>query len=102
MEMYLAQLDLARQKESPEYIKSYAHFIKDCGYNTLFLYLENAVRTESTQFFSTSDTYSLEEMADIVNYVEGIGLDVIPCFEVLPHMEKFLKYKHFLLLLDEL
>ena len=92
MEMYLAQLDLARQKESPEYIKSYAHFIKDCGYNTLFLYLENVVRTESTQFFSTSDTYSLEEMADIVNYVEGIGLDVIPCFEVLPHMEKFLKY----------
>ena len=93
MEMYLAQLDLARQKENPEYIKNYAHFIKNCGYNTLFLYLENVVRTESTKFFSVSDTYSLEEMAEIVNYVEGIGLDVIPCFEVLPHMEKFLKYE---------
>lgn len=93
MEVYIAQLDLARQKENLEYIKSYAHFIKNCGYNILFLYLENAVRTESTQFFSVSDTYSLEEMAEIVNYIEGIGLDVIPCFEVLPHMEKFLSYK---------
>ena len=93
MELYCAQLDLARQKESIEYVKSYADFIKKCGYNTLFLYLENAVRTESTCFFSKEDTYSLEEMTEIVNYAEGIGLDVIPCFEVLPHMEKFLEYK---------
>ncbi|MBE7083155.1 MAG: hypothetical protein E7373_00960 [Clostridiales bacterium] len=93
MEIYCAQLDLARQKESVEYVKSYADFIKSCGYNTLFLYLENAVRTESTWFFNEKDTYSIEEMSEIVNYAESIGLDVIPCFEVLPHMEKFLEYK---------
>ena len=93
MEIYCAQLDLARQKESVEYVKSYANFIKECGYNTLFLYLENAVRTESTWFFNKEDTYSIEEMAEIVDYAEGIGLDVIPNFEVLSHMEKFLEYK---------
>ena len=93
MDMYLLQLDLARQKESIEYIKSYSDFAKKCGYNTLFLYLENVIRTKNTQFFNKEDTYSLEEMAEIVNYAEAIGLEVIPCFEVLPHMEKFLQYK---------
>ncbi|MBQ8658681.1 MAG: family 20 glycosylhydrolase [Clostridia bacterium] len=93
MDMYLIQLDLARQKESIEYIKSYADFAKKCGYNTLFLYLENVIRTKNTQFFNKEDTYSLEEMAEIVDYAEGIGLEVVPCFEVLPHVEKFLQYK---------
>ena len=92
MKLYCAQLDLARQKETIEYIKSYGDFVKSCGYNAILLYLENAVRTKHTQFFSHDDTYSVDEMVEIVNYLESIGLEVIPEFEILPHMEKFLDY----------
>ncbi len=92
MQIIALQLDLARQKESLSFIKSYADFAKQNGYNTMILYLENAVRTKSAPFFHESETYSVEEMCEIVSYMEGIGLDVIPAFENLGHMEKFLEY----------
>lgn len=92
LDMRILQIDLARQKETIEYIKSYADFGKECGYNYFLLYLENAIRTPDTEFFNKEETYSIDEMKEIVNYIEGIGLKVIPCFENLPHLEKFFEY----------
>ncbi len=86
------QLDLARQKERVDFVKSYADFAVQNGYNALVLYLENAVRTPDTKFFSHDDTYSAEEITEIVNYAENLGLDVIPALENLDHLEKFFCY----------
>ncbi len=86
------QLDLARQKENIEYIKSYFENAKRWGYNTIVLYLENIVCTPSTDFFSKETTYSMEEMAEIVTFAKEIGLGVIPAFENLSHLEKFFAY----------
>lgn len=91
------QLDLARQKETIEFVKSYADFAVQSGYNALILYLENAVRTEDTYFFNEDDTYSAEEIREIVSYAEGLGLDVIPALENLDHLEKFFCYPELLL-----
>lgn len=90
--MRCLQIDLARQKETVEYVKSFADFAVQNGYNALILYLENAVRTEDTHFFSYEDTYSSEEIREIVDYAEGLGLDVIPALENLDHLEKFFCY----------
>ena len=68
-------------------------FCRANGYNTVLLYLEASVRTSVTAFFDEASSYSLEEIADIVNYGESIGLDVVPAFETLAHMEKFFVYK---------
>ena len=86
------QLDLARQKETVQFVKSYADFAVQNGYNALVLYLENAVRTQDTYFFNNEDTYSAEEIKEIVAYAEGLGLDVIPALENLDHLEKFFCY----------
>ncbi len=86
------QLDLARQKENFEFIKSYADLAAKCGYNALVLYLENAVRTDDTPFFDAERTYSLAEMREIVKYIQSVGLEVIPAFENLGHLEKFFAY----------
>lgn len=96
MELICLQIDLARQKESVEYIKSYIRFAKDCGYNALLMYLENAVRTESTAFFNKEETYSKAEIADVVAYADECGIDVIPAFENLGHLEKFMAYPQFM------
>lgn len=93
LDMRILQIDLARQKETVEYVKKYADLAKECGYNYLQLYLENVIRTPDTEFFDKEDTYSLDEMKEIVSYAESIGLKVIPCFENLPHLEKFFQYK---------
>lgn len=51
------------------------------------------MRTSVTTFLDESSSYSLDEIADIVNYGESIGLDVVPAFETLAHMEKFFVYE---------
>lgn len=86
-------IDLARQKETVQFVKNQMAFCKDNGYNTVLLYLEASVRTSVTAFFDEASSYSLDEIADIVNYGESIGIDVVPAFETLAHMEKFFVYK---------
>lgn len=58
MELICLQIDLARQKETLAYVKRYIDLAKKCGYNALIMYLENAVRTEDTAFFSEQESYS--------------------------------------------
>lgn len=86
------QIDLARQKESVEFVKSYTDFAIKYGYNALVLYLENAIRTKSTSYFNESETYSEEEIKEIIAYAESKGLEVIPALENLGHLEKFFMY----------
>ena len=93
MEIKALQIDLARQKENLPFIFSYISFAKRCGYNTIVLYLENVVRTQETSFFSKDDTYSKEEISQIVKYANDLGLDVIPALETLGHLEKFFRYE---------
>ncbi len=92
------QLDLARQKEKFEYVKNYFDFAKRCGYDTVMIYLENVVKTSETQFFNDDESYSKEEMSEIVEYAQKIGLGLIPYLQNLSYLEKFFKYenlKHF-------
>ena len=86
------QIDLARQKESVEFVKSYIDFAKAHGYNAILAYLENAVRTQDTAYFSHEDTYSIDEMKEIVAHAESKGIQIIPAFENLGHLEKFFAY----------
>ena len=95
MELKILQIDLARQKENIDFIKQYFQFAKRCGYNAILLYLEFCVRTEDTAFFDAEETYSMEEMAEIVDCIEGLGLQAIPNFENLAHLENLLKYDNF-------
>ncbi len=85
-------IDLARQKERVEFVKEQMRFCKQNGYNTVILYLEASVRTSVTPFFDEESSYSLSELAEMVNYGESAGLDIIPAFETLSHMEKFFVY----------
>ena len=92
IEIIAFSIDLARQKEKVEFVKNQMKFCRANGYNTILLYLEASVRTSVTAFFDEEDSYSLQEIADMVNYGESIGLDVVPAFETLAHMEKFFVY----------
>lgn len=93
MKIIAFSMDLARQKEQPDFVRGQMDFCRANGYNTILLYLEASVRTSVTPFFAVSSSYSLAELADMVNYGESIGLDVIPAFETLAHMEKFFVYE---------
>ncbi len=93
LKLRILQLDLARQKENMAFIKKYIDFAKENNYTHVLFYLENAVRTKDTEFFNKDETYSEEEILEMVSYANSKGIDIIPGFENLGHQEKFLEYK---------
>lgn len=92
MEIVALQLDLGRQKERLDFIENMVSYAKKWGYNTIILYLECSVRTSVTPFLDVDDTYSLDEIKAIAEYIEGQGLNAIPAFENFYHIEKLLRY----------
>ena len=92
LDIVALQIDLARQKETVQYIKDYIDFAKDNGYNTVFLYLEAMVRVECASFFDEDASYSVDEIKEIVAYGNARGIDIIPALENLAHVENFLRY----------
>ena len=94
LDLIILQIDLGRQKETVDYLKHYIDFAKDNGYNAVLLYLEAAVKVACVPFFSEEETYSPEEIREIVAYGNAQGIDIIPALENLAHVENFLRYEH--------
>jgi len=92
LKLRVAQLDLARQIENLDYIKSFIDFIAKNGYNALGLYLEARIKTKSFPYPPKNESYTPEEMKRIVKYAANKGIEVIPAMATLGHMELFLKY----------
>jgi len=84
------QLDLARQMETVDYVCRYADFAASVGFNTLMLYLEARIRTDSFPFRPVNETYTLGEMETIVQHAASVGVEVVPGLSTLGHVEQFL------------
>ncbi len=84
------QMDLARHMETVDYICRHADEAARGGFNTLVLYLEGRVRTDSFPHRPAADSYSLDDMARVVRHANGLGLEVIPVIATLGHCEQFL------------
>ena len=91
-ELRWAQLDVARQMESVEFIKDFISLLADSGYNGLLLYLEDRIKTPSYQLPADNEVYTADEIRDIVEYAAGRGVDIIPCVSTLGHAERFMRH----------
>ncbi|MBN1864292.1 MAG: family 20 glycosylhydrolase [Victivallales bacterium] len=87
------QLDLARQMETLQFIGEFIDFIAANGYNSLTLYLEGRIRTDSFPYPSKNESYSPDQIRRIVDLASARELDVIPVVSTLGHAEKFLCHK---------
>ncbi len=93
LDIVALQIDLARQVESVQYIKDYIDFAKENGYNTVFLYLEATVKVACVPFFNDDESYTPDEIREIVAYGNEKGIDIIPALENLAHIENFFRHK---------
>lgn len=93
LDLVMLQIDLGRQKETVQYLKDYIDFAKENGYNSVLLYLEAAVKVACTPFFYEEETYTPDEIREVVAYGNEKGIDIIPGLENLAHAENFLQYK---------
>lgn len=86
------QLDLARQKENISFIEEFIIFAETAGYDSILLYLEDRIRTASYPYISEAESYSVEEMRDLVKFAEVHNIELIPCVATLGHAERFLQH----------
>ena len=82
------QLDLARQKETVPFIEAFTRKVAAAGYNTLVLYLEGRVATDSFSM-NPGEFYTADEMRRVVRTAADCGIEVVPVVSVLGHAEHF-------------
>ena len=86
-------LDLAREKDSLESIFSFFDVVSKAGFNTVFLYLEDRIKTKSYPYRTDGESYLPEEIKEMVAYADKCGLELIPQLTNLAHTERFLEHK---------
>lgn len=89
MKWRMAQMDLARQPETTETIRSFIDLLAKAGFHALLLYLEDRISTASYSS-AANESYTPAEMAELVQYAQARKIELIPCVPVLGHAERFL------------
>ena len=90
MEIKAVQLDLARQKETVQYVCEFADLLKNWGMNALVLYLEGRVKTKSFPYKDSEAAYLPEEITAMVQHCKELDMEVIPVCSSLGHTNMFL------------
>jgi len=91
-EFRAVQLDLARQMETIDFIFEFIDLLKESGHNTLVLYLEGRIKTETFPYPAEGEFYTPKEMKRVVDHASSKGIDVVPVVSVFGHAEQFLKH----------
>ncbi|MPM35586.1 hypothetical protein SDC9_82179 [bioreactor metagenome] len=89
-----AQLDLARQMETINFIKGFIDFLADNHYNTLFLYLEWRVCTKAVDLGENA-RYTADELREIICYAANRKISIIPGLATLGHADLILRKSEF-------
>ena len=71
----------------PEKVKEFAKIIKNMGYTGLMLYTEDTYEVENEPYFGyMRGGYTMAELKDMDAYCQSIGIELIPCIQVLAHL----------------
>ena len=88
-----AQLDVARQMETVEFIEQFISLLADSGFNGLLLYLEDRIKTPGYQLAADNEVYTVDEIRHLVEYASARGVEIVPCVATLGHAERFLRHE---------
>lgn len=86
------QIDLARQIETVDTVKAYFDTAAKAGMNMIIMYLEDRIRTETYPYPSTAESYSPDQIRDMVAYADTLGLELVPVVSPIGHTERFLAH----------
>ncbi len=87
------QIDLARQIETVDTVKAYFDTAAAAGMNMVVLYLEDRIRTATYPYPSEADSYSPEQIRELVEYAAQRGLELVPVVSPIGHAERFLAHR---------
>lgn len=85
----------------PEKVKEFAKLMAGMGYNMLQLYTEDTYEIDGEPFFGhMRGRYSQEELQDIDSYCVELGVELIPCIQVLAHLNQLTQWDSYRELFD--
>ena len=92
-----ASLDVSRGAVlKPEKVKEMIDSLAKMGYNALMLYSEDLYEIpEYPMFGYMRGLYTKETLKEFVSYAKQRGITMIPCIEVLAHLEHIFRWKEF-------
>lgn len=79
-----------------ETVKKFASTIKKMGYNTLYLYMEDTYEVENEPYFGHQrGRFTVEELREIDDFCFNLNMQVIPCVQVLAHLNQIFKWNEY-------
>ncbi|MBQ7336209.1 MAG: beta-N-acetylhexosaminidase [Clostridia bacterium] len=90
-------LDMSRNAVmKPQQVKQFARTVQSFGYNMIQLYTEDTYEiTDEPYFGYLRGRYTQEELKDIVSYCNSIGVEIIPCVQVLAHLNQIFRWSDY-------
>lgn len=86
----------------PEKVKEFAKLISEMGYNMLQLYTEDTYEIKGEPFFGhLRGRYTQEELKDIDAYCNSIGVELVPCIQVLAHLGRLTQWEPYADMFDK-
>ena len=97
MKRFGVMLDMSRNAVmKPEEVKRFAKVLKGFEYNMLQLYMEDVYEVDGEPYFGyMRGRYTKAELKDIVEYCNGIGVEVIPCIQTLAHLNQIFRWQEY-------
>ncbi len=86
------QIDLARQIETMDTVKTYFDKAAEAGMNMVVLYLEDRIRTATYPYPAEGEAYSEDQIRELVAYADALGLELVPVVSPVGHTERFLAH----------
>ncbi len=92
--MYGIMLDCSRNAVmTVSYLKSYLCRLALLGYNTAMLYTEDTYQIPGEPYFGyMRGGYTAQELREIDDYADRLGIEMIPCIQTLGHLEQILRW----------
>lgn len=76
-------------------LKRYINYISALGFDFLMLYTEDTFEIDNRPRFGyLRGRYSKKEIAEVVEYGQEMGIEIIPCIQTLGHMTQYLKWSN--------
>ena len=87
-------IDLSRNAVmTPKRLKEFLLILSRMGYNMAMLYTEDTYEIKGEEYFGYMRArYTEQELKDLDDYAESIGIELIPCIQTLAHLGTTLRW----------
>lgn len=86
---------------TPDALKAYMRRVALMGVNMIMLYTEDTYEVPDEPYFGyLRGRYTQEELRDIDDYADALGIEIIPCIQTLGHLGQILQWDEYFDLRD--